>query len=171
MIYFFYLLFITIFVLIDQMSKKLIVSNFKLNQVVPVIKGFFNLTYVRNYGAGFSILQHATAFLLALTVIACILGTLAGYIVSLVIACIVLLYLLVTTDKKGLLSKVCYLLIISGAIGNFIDRSRFSYVIDFLDFKIFGYDYPVFNIADSFITVGCVLLIVKMIWEARHAKD
>ncbi len=155
MIYFFYLLFITIFVFIDQMSKKLVVSNFKLNQVVPVIKGFFNLTYVRNYGAGFSILQHATAFLLALTVI----------------ACIVLLYLLVTSDKKDLLSKVCYLLIISGAIGNFIDRVRFSYVIDFLDFKIFGYDYPVFNIADSFITVGCVLLVVKTLWEARHAKD
>ena len=155
MIYCVYVLFITIFVVIDQFSKKLIVSNFKLNEVVPVIKGFFNLTYVRNYGAGFSILQHATAFLLALTVI----------------ACVVLTYLLLTTEKKDLLSKVCYLLIISGAIGNFIDRVRFSYVIDFLDFKIFGYDYPVFNIADSFITVGCILLIVKMLWEARHAKN
>ncbi len=155
MIYGFYCLFITIFVAMDQLSKKMVITHLKLNQPVVIIKGFFNLTYVRNYGAGFSILQHATAFLLALTII----------------ACIVLFYLLVTTEKKDLLSKVCYLMIISGAIGNFIDRVRFSYVIDFLDFKIFGYDYPVFNIADCFITVGCFLLIFKMLWEARHAKN
>ena len=155
MIYGFYCLFITIFVAMDQLSKKMVITHLKLNQPVVIIKDFFNLTYVRNYGAGFSILQHATAFLLALTII----------------ACIVLFYLLVTTDKKDLLSKVCYLMIISGAIGNFIDRVRFSYVIDFLDFKIFGYDYPVFNIADCFITVGCFLLIFKMLWEARHAKN
>lgn len=155
MIYGFYCLFITIFVAMDQLSKKMVITHLKLNQPVVIIKDFFNLTYVRNYGAGFSILQHATAFLLALTII----------------ACIVLFYLLVTTEKKDLLSKVCYLMIISGAIGNFIDRVRFSYVIDFLDFKIFGYDYPVFNIADCFITVGCFLLIFKMLWEARHAKN
>lgn len=155
MIYGFYCLFITIFVAMDQLSKKMVITHLKLNQPVVIIKDFFNLTYVRNYGAGFSILQHATAFLLALTII----------------ACIVLFYLLVTTEKKDLLSKVCYLMIISGAIGNFIDRVRLSYVIDFLDFKIFGYDYPVFNIADCFITVGCFLLIFKMLWEARHAKN
>ena len=155
MIYGLYLLFITIFVLIDQFSKKIIVANIKLNHVIPVIKGFFNLTYVRNYGAGFSILQHATGFLLALSIV----------------ASIILFYLLVTTEKKDLLSKVCYLLIISGAIGNFFDRMKYSYVIDFLDFKIFGYDYPVFNIADCFITIGCFLLIFKLLWESKNAKN
>ena len=155
MIYALYILFITIFVLLDQFAKKAVVSNIKLNQVIVLIKGFFNLTHVRNYGAGFSILQHATAFLLALTVI----------------SCIVLFYLLITCNKRDLLSIVCYLLIISGAIGNFIDRVRYSYVIDFLDFKIFGYDFPVFNVADCFITVGCFLLIIKLLLEARHAKN
>ena len=155
MIYALYILFITIFVLLDQFAKKAVVSNIKLNQVIVLIKGFFNLTHVRNYGAGFSILQHATALLLALTVI----------------SCIVLFYLLITCNKRDLLSIVCYLLIISGAIGNFIDRVRYSYVIDFLDFKIFGYDFPVFNVADCFITVGCFLLIIKLLLEARHAKN
>ena len=155
MIYGLYILFITIFVLLDQLSKKAVVTNIKLNQVIVVIKGFFNLSHVRNYGAGFSILQHATAFLVALTVI----------------ACIVLFYLLITCNKNDLLSIVCYLLIISGAIGNFIDRVRFSYVIDFLDFNIFGYDFPVFNVADCFITIGCFLLIIKLLMEARHAKN
>ncbi len=155
MIYSLYILFITIFVLLDQFAKKAVIANIKLNQVIVVIKGFFNLTNVRNYGAGFSILQHATTFLLTLTII----------------SCIVLFYLLVTCDKRDLLSIICYLLIISGAIGNFIDRVKYSYVIDFLDFRIFGYDFPVFNVADSFITVGCFLLILKLFMENRHAKS
>lgn len=155
MIYGLYILFITIFVLLDQFAKRAVVANIKLNQVIVLIKGFFNLTHVRNYGAGFSILQHATAFLLALTII----------------ACIILFYLLVTCSRRDLLSIVCYLLVISGAIGNFLDRVRYSYVIDFLDFKIFGYDFPVFNVADCFITVGCFLLIIKLLLEARHAKN
>lgn len=155
MIYGLYILFITIFVLLDQFSKRAVVANIKLNQVIVLIKDFFYLTHVRNYGAGFSILQHATAFLLALTIV----------------SCIVLFYLLITCNRRDLLSIVCYLLIISGAIGNFIDRIRYSYVIDFLDFKIFGYDFPVFNVADCFITIGCFLLIFKLLLEAGHAKN
>ncbi|MBQ6335212.1 MAG: signal peptidase II [Erysipelotrichaceae bacterium] len=155
MIYFLYLVFITIFVLIDQYVKRIITMNLHHGTSITVIKGFFNLTHVHNYGAGFSILQNARSFLLALTII----------------ACFILAYLLITADKKDLVSKVSYLLIISGAIGNFIDRISLGYVIDFLDFKIFSYDFPVFNVADCFITVGCFLLIIKTLWEARNAKD
>ena len=82
-----------------------------------------------------------------------------------------LFYYLLKSGKDDLISKMSYLLIISGAIGNLIDRIRFGYVVDFLDFKIFGYDFPVFNVADSFITVGCFILIIKTLWEARHAAD
>ena len=111
---------IAIFVLIDQIVKKAVLNNIALSQVILVIKDFFYITYVRNYGAGFSILQNATLFLIALSVI----------------ACIVLFYLLMTAERNDLISKMSYLLIISGAIGNLIDRIRFGYVIDFLDFKI-----------------------------------
>ena len=152
---FLYCIFISIFVAIDQIIKKAVVSNIGLNEVIVLIRDFFNLTYVRNYGAGFSILQNATLFLIILSIA----------------ACAVLFYLLMTSDKDDLISKMSYLLIISGAIGNLIDRVRFGYVIDFLDFKIFSYDFPVFNAADSFITVGCFILIFKIIWEARHAGN
>ena len=155
MLYVIYIAFITILVIIDQIVKNAIVENIRLGQVIVLIKDFFNLTYVRNYGAGFSILQNATLFLSSLSVI----------------ACFAMGYMLLTTDKKDIISKISYLLIISGAIGNLIDRVKLGYVIDFLDFKIFGYDYPVFNIADSFITVGCFILIIKVILESRNAAD
>ena len=71
MLYVIYIAFITILVIIDQIVKNAIVENIRLGQVIVLIKGFFNLTYVRNYGAGFSILQNATLFLSSLSVIAC----------------------------------------------------------------------------------------------------
>ena len=155
MIYFVYLLIIAILTSIDQIAKQVIDENLLLNQPIVLIKNFFSLTYVRNYGAGFSILQNATLFLLILSAV----------------ASIYLFYCLIKADKKDLYSKISYLLIISGAIGNFIDRLMYGYVIDFLDFKIFSYDYPVFNIADSYITIGCFLLIFKVIREAKHAHS
>ena len=150
-----YIIFITILVLLDQFAKRAVVQNMALGESIEIIKGFFSLTYVRNYGAGFSILQNATFFLLAMTVIAC--GA--------------LFYLLLKSDEKDLYSKMSYLLIISGAMGNFIDRIRYGYVVDFLDFKIFGYNYPVFNVADCFVTVGCFMLIFRVLWESKRAKN
>ena len=154
MIYFLYILFILIFVVIDQIIKSTVVNNIALNQVIVLIRNFFNLTYVRNYGAGFSILQNATVFLSLISIV----------------ACVVLFYYLIKTDKKDLVSKISYLLIISGAIGNLIDRLKLGYVIDFLDFKIFGYDFPVFNIADCYITIGCFILIIKVLLESKNAR-
>ena len=154
MIYFLYILFILIFVVIDQIIKSTVVNNIALNQVIVLIRNFFNLTYVRNYGAGFSILQNATVFLSLISIV----------------ACVVLFYYLIKTDKKDIVSKISYLLIISGAIGNLIDRLKLGYVIDFLDFKIFGYDFPVFNIADCYITIGCFILIIKVLLESKNAR-
>ena len=154
MIYFLYILFILIFVVIDQIIKSTVVNNIALNQVIVLIRNFFNLTYVRNFGAGFSILQNATVFLSLISIV----------------ACVVLFYYLIKTDKKDLVSKISYLLIISGAIGNLIDRLKLGYVIDFLDFKIFGYDFPVFNIADCYITIGCFILIIKVLLESKNAR-
>ena len=154
MLYFIYLLIITILVILDQYVKNLVVLNIPLGEHINLIDNFFSLTYVRNYGAGFSILQNATVFLSLLSIV----------------AIIVLTYMLFKTRNNDTLSKISYLLIISGAIGNLIDRIRLGYVVDFLDFIIINYDYPVFNIADSFITIGCFLLIFMVIMESKNAK-
>ena len=153
MLYIFYLMIVLCLAGIDQFSKFLITANFELGQVKTVIAGFFDITYVRNYGAGFSILQNETSFLYMVSFLA--IGSLT--------------YLLLTSKKSEKLYRFCYLLIISGSLGNFIDRIRFRYVVDFLDFVIFHYDFPVFNIADCYITVGCFLLILAIFRENKHA--
>ncbi len=155
MIYIFYVLFVTILVILDQYVKNLVVLNIELSKRIPLIDDFFSLTYVRNYGAGFSILQNETVFLSVLSIV----------------AVLVLAYLLIKAKKSDTISIISYILIISGALGNLIDRIRLGYVVDFLDFKIFGYDYPVFNIADSFITIGCFILMITVILESKNAKN
>lgn len=154
MLYALYLLTILVFIASDQFSKFLIVKNITENSRIVLVKDFFNITYVKNFGAGFSIMQNQRLFLTAFTIIA------VG----------VVTYLLIKSKNSEALNRVCYLLIIGGAIGNLIDRIKFGYVIDFLDFYIFGYDFPVFNIADSFITIGSILLIVSILLESKHAK-
>ena len=155
MLYVFYILIVTILVILDQYTKNLVVMNIELGKRIPLIDNFFSLTHVRNYGAGFSILQNERVFLTALSSV----------------AIVILTYMLIKAKKNDTISIISYILIISGALGNLIDRVRLGYVVDFLDFIIFGYDYPVFNIADSFITVGCFALIIMVALEARNAKD
>ena len=150
-----YLFIVILLTCIDQYSKFVVIQNMDLGEKIEVIKDFFSITHVRNYGAGFSILQNATVFLSA---------------VSILTICI-LIYLLLHEKKLSFLSKTAYLLIISGALGNLIDRLLKAYVTDFLDFLIIGYDFPVFNIADCFITVGCFLLIGELLWESRNASN
>ena len=155
MIYGIYILIIALLVLADQLVKEAVVANIDLYEKIPVIKGFFNLTYVKNYGAGFSIMQNERFFLIVISAAA-------------VIALAVMIY---RTKKNDFVALFSYILIISGAIGNLIDRVVNGYVVDFLDFIIFGYDYPVFNIADSFITIGCFILIIQVFTESRRAKN
>jgi len=141
-------------VFLDQISKYIIINHIELGQKITLINNFFNLTYCKNYGAGFSILQNQTIFFYFIGVVAITLFT----------------YMLVK-DKSNNLSKAAYLMLISGTIGNLIDRVSHVYVVDFLDFIIFGYDFPVFNIADSFLTVGAFILIFSIMKEEKHAKN
>ena len=155
MLYTLYLLTIVVLVTADQFSKFLIVKNFVENEKIVLIKDFFNITYIKNYGAGFSILQNQTIFLVVVTIAA------IGFVT----------YLLIKSKNNEAFNRICYLLIIGGAIGNLIDRLTLGYVIDFLDFYIFGYDFPVFNIADSFLTIGCILLIISILLESKRGKN
>ena len=137
----------TFLVLIDQTVKLLIVSNMKIYESIPIIKNFFSITYVRNDGAAFSILRHKSNFLILITFL-------------------VLLFLFLYIQKQKEMKKneaICFGLLLSGILGNLIDRLLSGQVIDYFDFKIFGFNYPVFNLADCFIVIGilgmCFMII------------
>lgn len=150
--YLIYTFIILILVSIDQFTKSIILSYFKLNESKVIIDGFFSLTYVQNFGAGFSIMQNARTTFLIITPL-CLIG---------------FVYLLLKSND--LLSKSALLLMIGGTLGNFVDRLIRVYVVDFLDFIIFGWDFPIFNGADVFLTIGVTLYIVALIKEEKDAK-
>jgi len=124
-----------------------------LGHSITLVENFFDITYVQNYGAGFSILQNGRTVFLIITPI-CL---------------IAFVYLLLTTKKSDKLARFSLLLMIGGTIGNFIDRIFNVYVVDFLDFFIIGYDFPVFNFADICLTVGIFLYIITILLEKKDA--
>ena len=143
------LLIFSIFLLIiDQTTKALIVNRFDIYESIPVIP-FFNLTFVVNYGFAFGFLNSPS---------------LNQIIVSTVILSIIIyfLYLLIKTQDR--VFKICLVLILSGALGNFIDRIFRGYVVDFIDIYVFNYHWPAFNIADGCISIGFVILIFSILF-------
>lgn len=125
-------------VVLDQIIKNFISNNVMTGQIT-VIKNFFYLTYVENYGIAFGMFQNKRIFFIITTSI---------------IACAVL-YMIYKFYRSNIMVTVCLSLILGGAIGNLIDRVRLGYVVDYLHFTIFP---PVFNLADSAIVVGAFLL-------------
>jgi signal peptidase II len=141
-------------VLADQVTKWVVLSNFAYGERREVT-GFFNLVLVYNKGAAFSMFADAAGWQTPLLV---------GF--ALVAAGIVG-YLIVRNPGKRML---CFglALILGGALGNLVDRLRFGHVVDFLDFHAAGWHWPAFNVADSGITVGALLLILDGF--AHHEK-
>jgi signal peptidase II len=144
----------------DQIVKLYVHTHFHLGESVAVIPNFFNLTYVRNFGAAFGFLAEShpsfrELFFLSMPPIALIiiLGILRG---------------VKDSDTKQIIALSC---IFGGAIGNYIDRIRFRYVIDFLDFHLYGrWSWPAFNIADMAIVGGVGLLLLLMFIENNNKK-
>ena len=144
-----------IVVVLDQISKFYIQNNAGVVSGTEVIPNFFYINYVKNTGAAWSMLSGKTTFLALISVVA--IG--------------VMLYFLMNYKKKGdKLVVYALTLMISGALGNLFDRLYFNYVRDFLDFYIFGYDFPVFNVADMALTIGVCLLIIATLME-DNSKD
>ena len=139
---------------IDQTSKYLIILNMKEFESIPIIKNFFSITFMKNTGAAFSFLEGNVPLII---------------IVTSIIIIFILNYIKSTNPKRQ--EKIFYSLIIGGAFGNLIDRIVHGYVIDFLDFNLFGYNYPVFNIADISIVVGIFSLIILSIIESRREYE
>ena len=138
-----------IVIIIDFITKLIISNNLVMNTSVEIIPNFFSLTYTHNYGGAWSIFNN---------------NTLAITIISFIVIIGIIYYLLKNKVTKKI-EIIGYSLLLGGAIGNFIDRIVYGYVIDFFDFYIFGYDFPIFNIADIGIVVGIILLLVSMILE------
>ncbi|MBQ1216260.1 MAG: signal peptidase II [Firmicutes bacterium] len=139
---------------LDWLTKYWIQTSMALNDTIPVIDGIFHITYIHNYGAAFSILQGKQSFLLIVTGIA---------------MTAILAYMVIGQIKKKAASMELWslALILAGGIGNFIDRVRFGYVVDFFDFRI----WPIFNVADIAVCCGCGLLVFYvLIWEPRMQK-
>ena len=141
-----------IFIIIDQASKLIVINTLSKKKSVEVIKSFFYLTYTNNNGAAFSILTGKRVILIIVTLI--VIG--------------ILIYYIRKTKVKENINKIALSLVIGGSIGNLIDRIVRGAVVDFLDFKIFGYNYPIFNLADTFIVLGVFLLLISMFRKDKN---
>ena len=141
---------------LDQISKLYISSVMPLHSSYPVIDGFFNITYVRNPGAAFGLFANASPMFRSLFLI----------VVS-VAAIVMILWFLAKNRSGGIMLTLSLSLILGGAVGNLADRIRCGDVVDFLDFYIASAHWPAFNVADSAISVGAVLLIIEMFIRKR----
>lgn len=141
-----------VMILLDFITKAYISSTMFLHESFAVITGFFNITYVRNPGAAFSFLADAPPVF-----------RFVFFVTVTVVAIIFILYHIVKSKFEEPLTTFALSLIMSGALGNLIDRVRFREVIDFIDIYIGSYHWPAFNVADSAITVGAVLLLTELL--------
>lgn len=130
-----------IILIIDIISKRLVIGNLATSESVSVIDNFFRITYAENTGVAFSLIEGYVGFIIMMTVIV-----------------IIMIFKYVKSNNINKYEEIGYSFILGGALGNLLDRVIYGYVIDFLDFNIFGYDFPIFNIADSFIVIGVFIL-------------
>lgn len=142
-------------IVIDQYSKWIVVKNMELYEQITVIENFFWITSHRNSGAAWGILEGQMIFF---------------YLITVLIVAVLVYYL----EKHAAHSKSLMIglnLILGGAIGNFIDRIYRKEVVDFLDFDIFTYNYPIFNVADSALVIGVGFVIIATFLEDKKQKQ
>lgn len=147
-------------VLIDQLTKAIVVAEVPLHSTITVVPGLLNITQVHNTGAAFGFLNAidfpykwlvvTVAAVLALFAVAVYAGKYAG---------------------GTLLARAGLALVLAGAVGNLIDRARLGYVVDFIDAHYAGWHFWAFNVADSAITVGAAALILDIIRTPRHVPE
>ncbi len=131
-------------VLLDQLTKFLVKQNLQLNQSISIIKNVLHFTYITNTGSAFGLFKRLNIF----------------FILFSIIVIVVIFYFVQKIKKNGKALQFSIGLLLGGTIGNLIDRLVYGSVIDFIDFRI----WPVFNVADSAVTISIVLLIV-LLWK------
>ena len=144
-------IFSLIIIAIDFIIKR-IVLNYVTN--ICIIPNFFYLTLAKNTGAAFSLLENKTIFFI-------------------IIAFIVIYYIFKYSIKEDIykLEQVSYIFLIGGIIGNLIDRVIYGYVVDYLRFIIFSYNFPIFNLADICITIGTIFLIISIFRKEKNNEN
>lgn len=138
-------------ILLDQFSKFLVLKYLPLHSRMEIFPGVFDLVHVRNTGGAFSLFAggHSpwrTGLFVGLTTV----------------VLVIILFAYRKLGPEDRWSRIAYTCIVSGALGNLVDRLRFGEVVDFLDFYVGSYHWPAFNVADSAITVGAILLGVSL---------
>lgn len=147
-------------VALDQLTKVMILSRFKLGESYTIIENFFNLTFVKNFGAAFGFLAQSHPEFREIF-----------FLTMPPAAMIVIFFLLKGVQNNDRVQVLALSSILGGAIGNYIDRLRFRFVVDFLDFHWFDkYSWPAFNIADSAIVIGVGVLMYQMFMDNRNRK-
>ncbi|MDR6551398.1 signal peptidase II [Paenibacillus qinlingensis] len=158
-----YYLYALLAFILDQVTKWIIVKKVPLGEERPVIGDFFMITSHRNRGAAFGILQDQRWFFISVTI---------------VVLCGIIWYMQRTIREDKVLLPFALCLLLGGAFGNFVDRALFGEVVDFFqftfDFNFFGkevdYIFPIFNVADSCIVVGVILIFIESLLASRKEK-
>lgn len=140
--------------IIDQVTKRIIATTMNIGDSYEVIPNFLNITSHRNNGLAWGILSGKMGFF---------------YIITIVIL-IVLVLFYIKEAKYNLFMQVAISLLFAGALGNFIDRLVNGEVVDFVDTNIFGYDFPIFNVADSSLTIGVLFIIIALLKDANSKE-
>lgn len=146
------LIIISIF-LLDRFTKVLVINNLTLGESLSVIDGLFNITYVNNHGAAFGIMDGKVIFIV---------------VVSVLIFAYLIYEIRKEAHSKLITTSISF--VIGGLLGNLFDRVLYGHVIDFFDFNFFGHDFAIFNVGDSFIVIGTILLAIGFLLEERNAN-
>lgn len=136
----------------DQLTKIAVIKNFVLGEEKEIIKNVFSLEYIRNTGAAWGMFPNGTVFFAVFSTIVCIL--------------LFILYMKIPKEKKYTILSVVVLTLIAGAVGNLIDRVFRHFVVDFFYFKLI--DFPVFNVADIYVTVSAIVLIIIIMFYYKE---
>ena len=140
-------------IVLDQVTKYLVASQMTIGQSIPNIDNILYITTQRNAGAAWGIFQGKMMFF---------------YLITLAVIAVVIVWMTRLDIKKDKWLMIALALILGGAVGNFIDRVLYQHVVDFIDTYILGYDFPIFNIADSALCIGVVLMAIDAILDMKR---
>ena len=150
-------------IIFDQTTKYAVQHMMALYDYIELIPGFFSLTYIQNPGAAFGLFGKTTEILVWLNI------DRSTFLIGIsLFALIVLFFMYARLTEKDILTHFSIGMIIGGAIGNLIDRVRLHWVIDFLDFQLRGHHWPTFNLADSAITIGAIILMFNILFFKKE---